>query len=367
ALAQDLPGLVREGRVEEAKALVRSCLTGDPHVPPEEQSAAAPNPGSDLGGFAASGERGVVPQGAATPPNPPSGPGLGPGRPEEGAAGSGSCGSGPSGRHAWMDGWELDEWEPAGSVSIVGAGPGDPDLITVRGRRALEAADVVVHDRLVHPSLLDGKRAIFVGKEAGAKTTSQEAINELLVRLAREGLRVVRLKGGDPFVFGRGAEEAEALARAGIGFEIVPAPTSAIAAPAYAGIPVTDRRCASSVAFVTGHRAAEPRAVDWAALASAVDTIVVLMGIRRLQEITSELILGGLDPQRPAAAIARGTLDDQRVVTAELRDLAEAAARAGISSPAVVVVGDVVALRERIAWFRSRISSTRGDSPSTTR
>jgi uroporphyrin-III C-methyltransferase len=249
--------------------------------------------------------------------------------------------------HAWMDGWEL----PKGSVAIVGAGPGDPDLITVRGRRAVEAADVIVHDRLVHPALLEGRRTIFVGKEAGGRATSQEAINDLLVRLAGEGLRVVRLKGGDPFVFGRGAEEAEALARAGIDFEIVPAPTSAIAAPAYAGIPVTDRRCASSVAFVTGHGATGPHAIDWSALAAAVDTIVVLMGIRRLPEIAGELLAGGLNPQTPSAAIESGTLESQRVVTAGLCDLAEAAARAGISSPAVVVIGDVVTLRDRIAWF----------------
>jgi uroporphyrin-III C-methyltransferase len=367
ALAQDLPGLVRQGHVEEVKALVRACLAGERSAAQsvmQEGVAASPNPPNpadlDLGGFAAPGEHSAVAKGAATPPNPPVAPdpGLAPGGPEEGAAGSGSCGSGPSGHHAWMDGWELDEWEEreqkGGSVSIVGAGPGDPDLITVRGRRALDGADVVVHDRLVHPSLLEGKRAIFAGKEAGGRTTSQAAINELLVRLAREGLRVVRLKGGDPFVFGRGAEEAEALARAGIAFEIVPAPTSAIAVPAYAGIPVTDRRYASSVAFVTGHSAAQPRAVDWPALASAVDTIVILMGIRRLPEIAAELIVGGLDPQTPAAAIERGTLDDQRVVTAELRDLAEAAHRIGISSPAVVVIGEVVALRDRIAWFRSR-------------
>jgi uroporphyrin-III C-methyltransferase len=219
-----------------------------------------------------------------------------------------------------------------------------------------------VHDRLVPPSLLEGRRTIFAGKEPGGPAAAQQEINELLVRLARSGLRVVRLKGGDPFVFGRGSEEAEALAAAGIDFEIVPGPTSAIAAPAYAGIPVTDRRCASSVAFATGHSATGT--VDWSRLASSVDTIVVLMGIRRLPEIAGELLAGGLDPATPAAAIEWGTLANQRVVTARLAGMAEAAERAGISSPAVVVVGDVVALRERLAWF-DRPSQDRSPTAST--
>lgn len=241
-----------------------------------------------------------------------------------------------------------------GRVAIVGAGPGDPGLITVRGKELLDAADVVVYDRLVDPSLIEGKLAIYAGKEAGRHSFSQAQINRLLVRLALEGNDVVRLKGGDPFVFGRGGEEAHALAGAGIDFEVVPAPTSAIAAPAYAGIPVTDRRVASSVAFVTGHCAG--REVDWRRLATAVDTIVVLMGLRKLDEIARELIGGGRAPSTPAAVIEHGTLPSQRVVTAELEDLAAAAAEAGIGSPALIVVGEVVRLREGIEWFRQALA-----------
>jgi uroporphyrin-III C-methyltransferase / precorrin-2 dehydrogenase / sirohydrochlorin ferrochelatase len=306
ALEEDLPALVREGRIADVRELVLRCLTE----------------GTD---------RAVPALHGAGPIGPP--------------ASASACGTGASGSAAWIEGWEV----PRGYVSIVGAGPGDPDLITVRGLEAVKAADIVVHDRLVHPGLLEGKRTIFAGKQPGGPATSQQEINELLVRLARCGLRVVRLKGGDPFVFGRGAEEAEALAAAGIDFEIVPGPTSAIAAPAYAGIPVTDRRCGSSVAFVTGHSATGE--VDWSRLAACVDTIVVLMGIRRLPEITAELLAGGLDPRTPAAAIEWGTLANQRVVTTEIGTMAEAAAAEGIASPAVVVIGDVVALRQRIAWF----------------
>jgi uroporphyrin-III C-methyltransferase/precorrin-2 dehydrogenase/sirohydrochlorin ferrochelatase len=239
---------------------------------------------------------------------------------------------------------------PAARVWIVGAGPGDPGLIPVRAREALDGADVVVYDRLVHPSLIQGKDAIYVGKESSDHPVPQAEINALLIRLAREGKRVVRLKGGDPFVFGRGSEEAEALAEAGITFEVIPAPTSAIAALAYAGIPVTDRRFSSSVAFVTGHCARGE--VDWKRLATAVDTIVVLMGLSSLPEIAGGLAEGGLDPATPGAIVENGTLPSQRVVIAPLSDLASAAAEAGIKSPAVIVIGEVVRLRERIAWFK---------------
>jgi uroporphyrin-III C-methyltransferase / precorrin-2 dehydrogenase / sirohydrochlorin ferrochelatase len=236
-----------------------------------------------------------------------------------------------------------------GWVSIVGAGPGDPDLITVRGRAALEAADVVVHDRLVHPALLAGRVAVDVGKEPGRHPVSQAGINALLVTLARQGKRVVRLKGGDPFVFGRGAEEAEALAEAGIRFEIVPAPTSALAALASAGIPATDRRCGSSIAVVTGHRAGG-ETVDWDRVATATDTLVVLMGLARLGEIVERLVAAGRHPGTPAAVVSRGTLPDQRVVGAALARLPEAVAEAGVPGPAVLVVGEVVRLSEGIAW-----------------
>jgi uroporphyrin-III C-methyltransferase/precorrin-2 dehydrogenase/sirohydrochlorin ferrochelatase len=242
-------------------------------------------------------------------------------------------------------------------VYIVGAGPGDPGLITLRGKELLDSADVVVYDRLVHPGLVEGKEAIFVGKEPGRHYVPQDEINSLLIRLAHQRRRVVRLKGGDPFVFGRGSEEAEALAEAGIPFEVVPAPTSAIAALAYAGIPVTDRRFASSVAFVTGHCARGD--IDWKRLATAVDTVVVLMGLSGLAEITRKLIEGGRDPATPAAIVEDGTLPSQRVITAELSELATTAAKAGVKSPGVVVVGEVVRLRERIAWFEDRDVQTR--------
>jgi uroporphyrin-III C-methyltransferase / precorrin-2 dehydrogenase / sirohydrochlorin ferrochelatase len=239
---------------------------------------------------------------------------------------------------------------PGGWVSIVGAGPGDPDLITVRGRTVLDAADVVVHDRLVHPDLVAGRVAVDVGKEPGRHPVSQDGINALLVTLARQGKRVVRLKGGDPFLFGRGSEEAEALAAAGVGFEIVPAPTSALAALAYAGIPATDRRCASSIAVVTGHSAAG-EAIDWDRVATATDTLVVLMGLARLSEIVARLLAAGRDPHTPAAIVSRGTLPDQRVVGAALAEIPAAAAVAELPGPALLVVGDVVRLSERIAWF----------------
>lgn len=243
-----------------------------------------------------------------------------------------------------------------GKVSIVGAGPGDPGLITVRGQKALDEADVVVYDRLVNPVLVAGKEAIFVGKEAADHPIPQIQINDLLVRLAREARRVVRLKGGDPFVFGRGAEEAEALAAAGIEFEVIPAPTSAIAALAYAGIPVTDRRLSSSVAFVTGHCAGEED-VDWAGLATSVNTIVILMGLARIGEIAGRLIDGGKDPSTPAAIVENGTLPAQRVIVARLGDLPEAATAAGAEPPAIIVVGEVVGLRDAIAWFDERTYS----------
>ncbi len=239
---------------------------------------------------------------------------------------------------------------PPGRVWIVGAGPGDPGLLTVRGRAALLAADVVVYDRLVPAELIDGMEAVYVGKRAGDHAVPQADINKLLVDLARNGKRVVRLKGGDPFVFGRGSEEAEALAAEGVEFEVVPAPSSAIAALAYAGIPVTDRRFASSVAVVTGHCSPE-KTVDWRALATAVDTIVVLMGLANLTHIVDELLAGGRPPNTPAAVIQDGTLPTQRVVDADLGHLRDAVATAGIGSPAIVVIGDVVRLRERIGWF----------------
>jgi uroporphyrin-III C-methyltransferase/precorrin-2 dehydrogenase/sirohydrochlorin ferrochelatase len=243
------------------------------------------------------------------------------------------------------DGGDRNETE--GSVAIVGAGPGDPRLISVQGRQLLDAADVVVYDRLVHPSLWEGKDAIDAGKEPGAHRVDQDQINELLVRLAREGRRVVRLKGGDPFVFGRGAEEADALAAAGVRYEVVPGVTSAVAAVGAAGIPVTDRRFSSSFAVVTGHCATGE--VDWDRLATAVDTLVVLMGLRRLPEIVGRLLAAGQPGDTPAAVVENGSLPGQRVVSSSLAELPAAVDRAGLSPPAVIVVGDVVRLRrERV-------------------
>lgn len=234
-----------------------------------------------------------------------------------------------------------------GKVWIVGAGPGAMDLITVRGRRALDHADVVVYDRLVDPELIEGKEAIYAGKSPGSHAAVQNEINDLLIDLARAGKQVVRLKGGDPFVFGRGAEEAEALAAAGVQFSVIPGLTSAIAVLEAAGIPVTDRRLASSMAVATGH-CGGPREVDFRAMAGVVDTIVILMGMSNLEVITKELIAGGLPETTPAAVVNEGTMRTQRVLVSELGRLGSEVTAAGLGSPSVIVVGNVVNLRRQI-------------------
>ncbi len=310
-----------------------------------------------------------------------------------------------------------------GIVYLVGAGPGDPGLITVAGLERLKKADVVVYDRLVSPALLEHARpeaeGIFVGKtpsvilsddlaggarnqapsrrdlggEAGSVrggvgtrgtrpeplgagalshresgvSHDQDAINQLLIEKAREGKRVVRLKGGDPFVFGRGGEEAEALRAAGIPFEVVPGVTSAVAVPAYAGIPVTHRGAASSFAVITGHEAEEegrrkdegadggvPATIDWAKLATATDTLVFLMGTKTLPNIVEHLIANGRSPDTPVAVIRWGTTPEQRTVTGSLADIVERVADAGLTPPAITVVGEVVRLRENLLWFERR-------------
>lgn len=238
-----------------------------------------------------------------------------------------------------------------GAVAIVGAGPGAPDLITVRGRELINRADVVVYDRLVHPSLVENKDAIYVGKSPGRPHTNQQQINELLISLAQNGKNVVRLKGGDPLVFGRGSEEAQALVRAGLDFEIVPAPTSAIAAPAYAGIPVTDRRLSSSMAVLTGHRV--NGSTDWRGLVEAVDTLVILMGVSQVSEIARRLVDAGLDARTPAAVVENATLDSQRVFTAPISELPDVVKREDVQPPATIVVGRVVELSNELAWFGS--------------
>jgi uroporphyrinogen III methyltransferase/synthase len=243
---------------------------------------------------------------------------------------------------------------PAVMVYLVGAGPGDPRLITVRGQELLATCDVVVYDALVHPGLYAAaKDARGVGKRGGDDASASQAdINALLIRLAQEGRSVVRLKGGDPFVFGRGSEEAQALAAAGIPFEIVPGVTAGVAAPAYAGIPVTHRGVATSVTFVTvSEDPTKPDTqTDWSALARVGGTIVLYMGVRHLREITDRLMAAGLSPDTPAAGIQWGTLPTQRTVVATLSTLAAA----DLASPLIVIIGQTVALRETIAWFDRR-------------
>jgi uroporphyrinogen III methyltransferase/synthase len=247
----------------------------------------------------------------------------------------------------------------AGKVFLVGAGPGDPGLITLKGKRIVESADAIVYDYLASDELLRHCRPeaerIYVGKQGGAHSLSQGEINDLLVRKAREGLTVARLKGGDPFVFGRGGEEAETLESAGVPYEVVPGVSSAVAAPAYAGIPVTHRRYASSVAFVTGHEDADKddSSIRWDHLARGVDTLVFLMGVKHLNDITGRLISCGRDPETPAALIRWGTTSRQRTLTAPLREIAAEARRTDMGPPAVLVVGEVVRLRGRLAWFEA--------------
>jgi uroporphyrinogen III methyltransferase/synthase len=248
-----------------------------------------------------------------------------------------------------------------GKVYLVGAGPGDPGLITVAGLERIQSADVIVYDRLVSPRLLDHARKdaelIYVGKTPGAEGGhDQEAINHALIEKAREGRNVVRLKGGDPFVFGRGSEEAEALRAAGIQFEVIPGVTSAVSVPAYAGIPVTHRGIASSFAVITGHEdpSKEETAIDWTGLARAVDTLVFLMGVRNLPMIVDRLISNGRPADTPVAVIQQGTTPEQRTVTGTLADIVDVATNAEISAPAITVVGEVVRLRETIAWFENR-------------
>ena len=243
------------------------------------------------------------------------------------------------------------------TVYLVGAGPGDPGLMTARALELIAAADVIVYDRLIPDSALSGARAdaelIYAGKEGGGESVGQAEITSLLVSHGASGRAVVRLKGGDPFVFGRGGEEAEALLAAGVPFEVVPGVTAGVAGPAYAGIPVTHRDLASAVAFVTGHEdpVKSSSAIDWGALAAFPGTLVFYMGVRQLGTIAERLMDGGRDPGEPAAAIERGTLPGQRVVVGTLRTIAEVVASKGVRAPAVVVVGSVASLAERLDWF----------------
>jgi uroporphyrinogen III methyltransferase / synthase len=247
----------------------------------------------------------------------------------------------------------------AGVVYLVGAGPGDPGLMTRRSLELIAEADAILYDRLIPPGALEGARAgaelRYVGKRPGAPALPQEEINGLLVELARAGKKVVRLKGGDPFVFGRGGEEAEALARAGVRFEVVPGVTAGVAASAYAGIPVTHRDAASAVAFVTGHEdPAKDGALDWEALARFPGTLVLYMGVSGLGRLAERLVAAGRDPDEPAAVVERGTLPEQRTVTAPLAQIAQRVEGAGVRPPAITVIGSVSGLHDTLAWLERR-------------
>jgi len=243
-----------------------------------------------------------------------------------------------------------------GKVFLVGAGPGDPSLLTLRAAELIASADVVATDALVAPEILarvpKTAELIYVGKRSGAHSIPQDATNRLLIEKAREGKRVVRLKGGDPFVFGRGGEEAEELAAASIEFEVVPGISSAIAGPAYAGIPVTHRAHATSVTFVTGHESDDTTGVNWKALAQLEGTIVFLMGIANLPMIVRKLRENGAPATRPVAIVSKGTTAQQRTVTGTLESIEQRAK--GVATPALVIVGGVVALRDTINWFESK-------------
>lgn len=247
-----------------------------------------------------------------------------------------------------------------GKVYLVGAGPGDPKLLTLRAAELLAKADIVIYDRLVGSSILKlapkVAKKVYVGKRSGKHEVPQDKINELLVKAASEARTVVRLKGGDPFLFGRGGEEAEVLQENGIDFELVPGVTSAIATPEYAGIPLTHRDYASSVAVVTGHRAGDSGIpVKWDKLASAVDTIVVLMGMESLDAIVQKLIAGGLDPKLPVAVVEQGTTKRQRVFISRLDTIVGETKKNDVKPPAVVVIGRVADLGRKLSWFKKPV------------
>ena len=242
-----------------------------------------------------------------------------------------------------------------GKVWLVGAGPGDPDLLTRKAARLIAAADAVVYDNLVGPEIIKevrpDARLIYAGKRASEHALPQAELNVLLVRLAQEGLSVVRLKGGDPFIFGRGGEELEVLVDAGIPFEVVPGVTAAAGCAAYSGFPLTHRDHAQAVVFVTGHLKDGTVNLDWAGLARGRQTVVFYMGVAAAPEISRQMIAHGLAPDTPAAVIRRGTLPEQRTIVATLETLPQRIAAEAIKPPALIVVGTVVGLREKLAWF----------------
>ncbi|MEE9610229.1 MAG: uroporphyrinogen-III C-methyltransferase, partial [Desulfatiglandales bacterium] len=247
-----------------------------------------------------------------------------------------------------------------GKVYLVGAGPGDPGLLTIKAKECIAQADVVIYDYLANQAFLNYADAeaelIYVGKKGGSHTMSQHDINALIVEKASSGLNVVRLKGGDPFIFGRGGEEAEELVESGVSFEVVPGVTSAIAVPAYAGIPLTHRDYTSTVAFITGHEdpTKEKSDIEWDKLSTAVGTLVFLMGVGNLPRIAESLMEHGRPPETPVAVIYRGTVPEQQTIVGTLQDIAERAQREKIKSPAIIVVGDIVNLRKELNWFENR-------------
>jgi uroporphyrin-III C-methyltransferase/precorrin-2 dehydrogenase/sirohydrochlorin ferrochelatase len=253
------------------------------------------------------------------------------------------------------------ESQRKGRVHLVGAGPGDPDLLTLGALKALQQADVVVYDHLVGDGILDlvprHVQRIYAGKEAANHSMRQDDINRLLVRLARLGKRVVRLKGGDPFIFGRGGEELETLARAGIPFEVVPGVTAAAGVASYAGIPLTHRDHAQACTFVTGHLKDGSVNLDWPALARPRQTIVIYMGLAALVEICRQLVAHGLPGSTPAAVVEQGTTLQQRVIAATLDTLPARAAQHALRPPCLIIVGSVVSLRERLSWFEPATST----------
>lgn len=246
-----------------------------------------------------------------------------------------------------------------GKVYLIGAGPGDPGLITLKAKKILEEADVVIYDYLANPKFLDfckkDAEKIYVGKKAGQHTLSQEEINHLIVKKAKEGKKIARLKGGDPFLFGRGGEEAEELVKEGISFEVIPGITSAIAVPAYAGIPVTHRDYTSTLAIITGHEAEgkEESKINFAAL-SKIGTLVFLMGVKNLSYIVEKLIKNGKSSDTPVAVIQWGTLPNQKTACGTLKNIVEEVEKKDIKAPAIIVIGEVVKLRDKLNWFENK-------------
>ncbi len=245
-----------------------------------------------------------------------------------------------------------------GKVYLVGAGPGDPQLLTIKAVKVLKEADVVIYDRLgIGEEILslapEKAERIFVGKRTGLHEVPQDKITELIVEKAKEGGKVVRLKGGDPFIFGRGGEEAEALVENGIEFEVVPGVSSAVVAPAYAGIPLTHRDYAASVAIITGHRAGDTeKVIDWVKIANAVDTMVILMGVESLDGIVDKLLEGGITADKPVAMVESGTYPKQRTLISTLGKIIKEADQKQIKPPAVIVIGEVANLGRKLAWFK---------------